>query len=150
MKENKNHFKCKYYGIPWREGRLSLNHQQFWCAQVQGDEWTKEIIWIIGYENKKMSVKSSSKHTKRQPYWFSKCSGIPFSWSGDVCGLPGSKTNGQWQLIVHKVPFQVYAAAFPSCSVLAAATQTSTNNIQLSSLKKQTTTARNDNIKRIH
>lgn len=95
------------------------------------------------------SVKSSSKHTKRQPYWFSKCSRIPSGWRGNVCGVvSGSKTNGQWRQIVHKVPFQVYAAAFPFCSALLLqlcdATQTSnaTSNFQLSLLEKQTATAK--------
>lgn len=31
------------------------------------------FFFIIGYKKMKF-VKSSSKHTKRQPYWFSKCS----------------------------------------------------------------------------
>lgn len=35
-------------------------------------------------------------------------------WS--VHGVPSSKTNGQWQKILHKVPFQVHAVAFPFCS----------------------------------
>lgn len=71
---------------------------------------------IISYKKLK-SIKSSSKHTKRQPYWFSKCSGILSGWHGGVCGEPGSKTNGQrWQTI-HNVPFQVYAVTFPFCSL---------------------------------
>lgn len=32
-------------------------------------------------------IKLSSKHTKRQPYRFSKCSGIPCGRRGDVCGV---------------------------------------------------------------
>lgn len=83
-------------------------------------QMNRDYLYHWLQERKKMSIKSSSKHTKRQPYWFSKCSGIPFGWRGDVCGVPGSKTNGQWQQIVHKVPFQVYAVAFSllfcSCS----------------------------------
>lgn len=61
----------------------------------RGQMKQRGFICIIGYKKERCLLKSSSKHAKRQPYWFSKCSGIPFSWRGDVYGVPGSKTNGQ-------------------------------------------------------
>lgn len=102
-------------------GRLSLKPPAvLMCPRSRGRMNKRgEIICIIGYEKRNL-LNQAAKHTKQQPYWFSKCSGIPSGWRGDVCGVPGSKTNGQWQLTIHKVPFQVYAAAFPFCSVPAA------------------------------
>lgn len=65
-----------------------------------------------------MSVKSSSKHTKRQPYWFSTCSGILVWWCLWCTWFEDKWTVGTNRACFHKIPFQVYAVAFPFCSVL--------------------------------
>lgn len=131
------------------EGKASLNHQRFWCAHAQEDRGNYSYRWL---PKKRKSVKSSSKQTKRQPYRFSKCSGIPTSWRGVVYGVPGSKTNGQWQQIGHKVPFQVYAVPFPFPSVPAAlrcSPKPQLQHFQLFSLEKRMMTATNVNNERI-
>lgn len=112
----------------------------------------RKLFILLATRKKRKSVKSSSKQTKRQPYRFSKCSGIPSSWRGVVYGVPGSKTNGQWQQIGHKVPFQVYAVPFPFPSVPAAlrcSPKPQVQHFQWSSLEKRMMTATNDNNERI-
>lgn len=64
------------------------------CPCSTGQMNRGEIIFITGYKKIK-PVKLGSKHIKRQPYWFSKCLRFQSGWRGDVCGVPGSKTNGQ-------------------------------------------------------
>lgn len=92
--------------IPWRLGEASLNHQRFCCAHVWEDKdgGNRLYHWLWDREKTKRTkgclLKSSSKkRTKWQPYWFSKCSGILFSWRGDVCGVPGlfRRQMDQWR-----------------------------------------------------
>lgn len=89
------------------------------CPHSRGQMNRGEILyhWLQG---KKQCLIKQQTHKVTALLVLYKCSGIPFGWHGNVCGVPGSKTNGQWQQMVHKVPFQVYAVAFPFCSVLAA------------------------------
>lgn len=97
------------------------------CPRSSG-QW--RLISLLATSNWNL-LKLSSKHTKQQPYWFSKCLGIPSGWHGGVCGEPGSKTNGQRRQTIHNVPFQVYAVMFPFCSAQRDATQTSMNSLPI-------------------
>lgn len=109
--------------LPWRRGgRLSLKPPAvLMCPRSGGLMDKKEIIWIIGYEGKKEEVmtcySSSKKHTKRQPYWFSKCSGVPFklAWRCLWCTC----SRDEWTVTTNPQPQGalpgVRCRLFPSC-----------------------------------
>lgn len=82
-------------------------------------------------------MKSNSKHTKRQPYWFSKCSGIPapLAWRYPWCTWLEDKWTAVTKTSIRR-PFQVHARPvsrlLSSCSAGANAALASselTNNM---------------------
>lgn len=142
------------------EGKAFTKPPAVLMCPLHEDKLTEEIICIVGYKEM-MFVKSSSKHTKRQPYWFSKCSGIPFGWRGDVCGVPGSKTNGQWQqmeLVSTRCPSRCTLWHFPSVLFLFTCTsEMLPSNLELKQItsyyhrwQKTNHNSNNDDNKRIH
>lgn len=77
-------------------GRLSL--AVLMCLCSGGLINRGDYFCINGYK-KMNSVKSSSKHTKQQPYWFSKCSGIPSGLRGD--GLWCTWFEDKWTVVTN-------------------------------------------------
>lgn len=140
-------------------GRLSLKPPAvLMCLRSRGQKNRGDYLYHWLQEKKKekkMSVKSSSKHTNRHRYWFSKCSGIPVS-AGVAMSVVylvrrQMDSGNKWST---RCPSRCMLCHLPSVLFLQLwdATQTSsaTNNFHISLLEKSTTPpATNDNNKRI-